>query len=167
MGKLQLGNKDCLVLRTMRPNGVSSPVLLVDDRWEDVFLLQRLLRAAKTRHPIHSAIGGDDAMSYLQHCLANRSQLPCVIFLDIEMPDKDGFQVLQWVREQEPFDNVVMVMLSESEDPAHIERGYELGAQSFLTKFPSSKTLCEILKLADQPVGTGQKIPRRLRPSSP
>lgn len=148
---------------TMRSNKLGAPVLLVDDRWEDIFLIQRLLRAANTKHPLHSAIGGVDAIGYLHRCLANRTQIPCVIFLDIGMPETDGFQVLQWVREQPELENVVVVMLADSEDPAAIERAHELGAQSFLCKFPSSKTLAEILEHADFPTGVRQVLPRHLR----
>jgi CheY-like chemotaxis protein len=147
----------------MQQNKGLAPVLVVDDRWEDIFLTQRLLRATRTKHPIHSATGGAEAIDYLQRCFTDSTLIPCVIFLDTDMPMTSGLHVLQWVREQEVFKNVVIVMLSDSEEPADIELAYEMGAHSHLTKFPSSKTLAEILEQANLPVGPRQKLPAHLR----
>jgi CheY-like chemotaxis protein len=138
-----------------------SPVLIVDDRWEDNFLLQRLLRVAKIRNPVITAGGGAEAMDLVEHCLRDgRPALPCLIYVDLNMPDKNGFDVLQWVREHSALNEVAVVMLAGSDSPADAARAYELGAQSYLVKYPSSQTLAEIVELASLPVSLRGSFPR-------
>jgi len=138
---------------TMRAREIDQfdPVLIVDDRWEDVFLLQRLLRSTKTTRRVCTAGGGPEAIRYFVDCIEYGAQIPALVLLDISMPTKDGFDVLRWIRQHEAFKHVVVVMLSVSDDPADISKAQELGAQGYLAKYPSSQTLAEILELLTLP----------------
>ena len=138
-----------------------APVLIVDDRWEDNFLLQRLLRVAKIGYPVHAASGGAEAIDLLQLAMSDSTRrLPFVVFLDVTMPQLSGFDVLQWMREQPALRDTAVVMLSASENPADVQKAYELGAQSYLTKYPSSKTLAEIVELAALPANLRGVFPK-------
>lgn len=140
-----------------------SPVLIVDDRWEDNFLLQRLLRVAKIRNPVITAGSGAEAVDLLEHCLRDkRPALPCLVYLDVGMPERSGFDVLQWIRDHAALNEVAVVMLSASDNPADVQRAYELGAQSYLVKYPSSQTLAEVVELASLPISLRGSFPRSL-----
>lgn len=134
-------------------NEAPAPVLIVDDRWEDNFLLQRLLRVAKIAHPVHTAGGGQEAVEVMRQCLAEPSRpTPFLVFLDMNMPGRSGFDVLQWIREHAALRAVSVVMLSDSDNPTEVQTAFDLGAQSFLAKYPSSQTLAEIVDLAALPL---------------
>lgn len=65
------------------------------------------------------------------------------------MPQTSGFDVLQWIREQEELSNVVVVVMSGSRDDTDIERAYSLGANSYLvkpTRFEDMVKMMESLK---------------------
>jgi DNA-binding response OmpR family regulator len=57
-----------------------------------------------------------------------------VVLVDIEMPEIDGFEIVQRVRSHEDLQNLPIVMLTSREDIASIDRAYNLGATSFVTK---------------------------------
>jgi CheY-like chemotaxis protein len=60
--------------------------------------------------------------------------LPSLLLLDLKMPRKDGFEVLEWIRSQPDFFALRVVVLSSSEVQSDIDRAYELGANSYLVK---------------------------------
>ena len=65
------------------------------------------------------------------------------------MPGANGFEVLKWIRSNEAFENLVVVVMSGSRDDADIHRAYELGANSYLikpTKFEDLVKMMESLK---------------------
>jgi len=72
---------------------------------------------------------------------------------------REGFAVASTCSGQEALENVVVVMLSDSEEPAEIQMAYELGAQWCLAKYPSSKTLAKILEQVDLTGVSGVEIP--------
>jgi CheY-like chemotaxis protein len=136
-------------------------VLIVDDRWEDNFLLQRLLRVAKVPHPVHTAGGGQEAIEVLQLSISDSTrQIPFLVFLDAKMPGRSGFEVLQWIREHAVLRNIAVVMLSDSDNPSEVQTAYDLGAQSYLAKYPSSQTLGEIVSLAALPLHLRGNFPK-------
>ena len=51
------------------------------------------------------------------------------------MPRRDGHEVLKWIRSQPGFKSLPVVMLTQSVQPADVERAFELGVTSYLKKF--------------------------------
>ena len=66
--------------------------------------------------------------------LRNKSYLPNLIFLDLNMPGRNGFHVLQEIREMQEFDHIPVIILSTSNDPVATYRAKNLGANLFLNK---------------------------------
>jgi CheY-like chemotaxis protein len=56
------------------------------------------------------------------------------MLLDVQMPRKDGFAVLQWIRNQEDLRGLPVVMFSSSGDAQDVRRAYDLGATSYIVK---------------------------------
>ncbi|NMH26988.1 response regulator [Flavobacterium silvaticum] len=78
--------------------------------------------------------------------LDNPPPQPVVVFLDLNMPGFNGFEVLKRVRSNEAFSNLPVVIFSTSSDEASIERSRELGANFYVTKsshFPTLKKSIE------------------------
>jgi CheY-like chemotaxis protein len=135
-----------------------APILIVDDRWEDNFLLQRLFRVAQVANPVSAATSGQEAIQYLK--IARIA--PCLVCLDTKMPLHGGLDVLHWIREHDILRVTAVVILTGSSDPADAQRAYELQADSYLLKYPSSQTLGEIVALANLPPSLRGEFPRSI-----
>jgi len=113
-------------------------MLVVDDDQNDVTLVKRAFDRAGLRNPIQTVTSGTEALAYLQgdHPYSDRTQypLPALLFLDIKMPPPDGFDVLRWIRHQNQFAKLCVVMLTGSDDIRDANLAYRLGADSFLVK---------------------------------
>lgn len=127
------------------------PVLLIDDSHEDLFLAKRLLARAGVTHPIVTIDGGEEAIVFLRATtLPGATELrPVLIFCDVKMPIRDGFEVLQWVRSQKMLERVPMYILSGGNLETDKEKALQLGATGYFAKFPSAETLKQIIDLAD------------------
>ena len=101
-------------------------VLLVDD--DPVNLKRAQLILAKEGFRIAATLSGKQAFSFLSK---NR---PDIIFLDINMPEMDGFEVLERLKGDDGLRPIPVVLLSADTDEAVRERGLALGAAGFLGK---------------------------------
>jgi CheY-like chemotaxis protein len=114
------------------------PVLLADDNENDILMFRRAARRAKFNQPLHVVNNGEEAIAYLkgEGQFQDREQfpLPGLVLLDLKMPRLNGFDVLQWVREQPQFASMQVVVMSSSDEICDINRAYQLGANSFLVK---------------------------------
>lgn len=124
-------------------------VLLVEDSEDDVILFQMSWRKAGAPHPLQHVEDGKQAIDYLggNDAYANRGQfpLPFLMLLDLKLPEVDGFDVLQWTRARPAFDDLCVVILSSSPEAKDVQRAYQLGANSYLTKPAAPATLVELL----------------------
>ncbi len=116
----------------------SDTVLLVEDDPDAVFLLQRAFRKANLQNPIEVARDGQEAIDYLSqqgaYAHRKRDRQPVLMLLDLKMPRKTGFEVLEWLRQQPGLQRLVVVVLTSSNQPADINRAYDLGSNSYLVK---------------------------------
>ena len=123
----------------------------MDDSSDDVLLLKRAFKKAGVANPLHSVKSGREAIAYLQGIppFDDRAKhpLPSVILLDLQMPDGDGFDVLQWIRNKFPNGGLLVVVLTRVEELRKINRAYALGANSFLTKPGNAEELQELIRI--------------------
>ena len=114
------------------------PILVVDDDEQDVIFLSRAFRKAGLDYWIIHVLDGEQAVDYLsgQNTFADRSYypLPSLMLLDIKMPKRDGFDVLQWVLTREDLKAVPVVMFSSSFHQEDVEKAKALGAADYLRK---------------------------------
>jgi CheY-like chemotaxis protein len=114
------------------------PILIVDDDRDEAKLTER---AVATLHPgmaIKLLYSGQALCAYLQEAEALLPReihpLPCVILLDLRMPEMDGFGVLEWMRGKPEFAQIPIVVLSGHSELEHLRRAYALSARGFLVK---------------------------------
>jgi CheY-like chemotaxis protein len=120
-------------------NGNEGHVILVaEDDENHVFFIQRAFERASLLNPVHFVPDGEQAIAYLagEGKYANRDEfpLPSLLLLDLKMPNKDGFDVLEWVRQHPTLSALRIIVLTTSGATKDINRAYKLGANSFLTK---------------------------------
>ena len=116
----------------------SDVILVAEDDENHVLLIQRAFKHACLLNPVHFVADGEQVVAYLsgKGKYANRREfpLPCLLLLDLKMPNKNGFEVLSWLRRQPTLAALRVVILTMSGAASDINRAYELGANSFLTK---------------------------------
>ncbi len=110
-------------------------ILLVEDNPGDVRLTVEALRDAKVSNNLAVVPDGAEALSYLRrengYAGANR---PDVILLDLNLPRKDGREVLSEIKEDESFRRIPVVILTTSKAEQDILHSYALHANCYITK---------------------------------
>ena len=112
-------------------------ILLVEDDPGHARLIEKNLRRANLANDIIVLDNGQKAIDFLlrQGDYANDRHLdPLLILLDLNLPIKSGFQVLQVIKADERTKHIPVVMLTTSEVPQEIERCYALGCNVYVTK---------------------------------
>jgi len=113
-------------------------ILLAEDDANDVFFLERAFEKAGLDKVLRIVRDGDQAIQYLsgKGIYADRQEYPSpfLMLLDLKMPGTDGFQVLQWLRNNPEFRRLLVVVLTSSNLQSDVDRAYELGANSYLVK---------------------------------
>lgn len=134
-------------------SAVTHTILIVDDNDDDVFALQRALKKTGTANPQQVVTNGREAIAYLagngRYVDRAAYPLPFLLFLDLKMPLTDGFEVLGWMREQPQLSQIVVIVLSGSDERKDHQRAYTLGARSYLVKPPTPSDLQQILVSMD------------------
>jgi CheY-like chemotaxis protein len=126
-------------------------ILLVEDNEDDVFFMQRAIRACGIEHHVQVAEDGQVAIDYLsgteQYKDRQKFPLPFLIFLDLKMPRRSGLDVLQWIRTQPHLKTMLVLILTTSREDSDVQRAYELGVNSFLVKPPGADQLKDLVAL--------------------
>jgi CheY-like chemotaxis protein len=127
----------------------SATILLVEDEPSDVFLMKRALKGAQILNPLQVACDGQQAIDYLSGTgqFSDRIQfpIPSIIFLDLKLPYKSGFDVLGWIRGHSHLDQTLVMVLTSSSEERDIAQCYKLGARTFLVKPPTPAMLLELM----------------------
>jgi CheY-like chemotaxis protein len=126
-------------------------ILLVEDNEDDVFFMQRAIRACGIEHHVQVAEDGQVAIDYLSGTGQDKDRqkfpLPFLIFLDLKMPRRSGLDVLQWIRTQPHLKTMLVLILTTSREDSDVQRAYELGVNSFLVKPPGADQLKDLVAL--------------------
>lgn len=121
-------------------------VLAIDDSKADNDLLKAAFSDVKPSCEVRAFTTANDAQAYLAEDPA-RNPPPALILLDIQMPGKDGFDFLQWLRRQEAdWRRTPVIMLSTSQNRTDVKKAYESGANSYLVKPSGYGELVEMVQ---------------------
>ncbi len=130
-----------------------SVILLAEDNENDVIMLRRAFQKAHFLNPLHVVENGEEAIAYLKgegkYASRDEYPLPTVLLLDLKLPRKNGFEVLEWIRQHPTLSSLRVVVLTSSDQIRDVNRAYQLGANSFLVKpldFPEFVRMSEALK---------------------
>src|SRR5687768_9661684 len=122
-------------------------ILLVEDNEDDIVLEQEALAEAKLVNIMHVVRDGEQAMAYLQRQgQYHDAKIPGMILLDINMPKKNGFEVLKEIKADAGLRHIPVVMLTTSENERDIVKSYAKGACSFITKPMDFDKFGEVIK---------------------
>ncbi len=111
------------------------PILMIaDDDADDVVIFKDLIKeifeVSSQTYTLHTVFDGVELMKVLDTLPA----LPDVLFLDINMPLKNGMNCLREIKGNEKYKNMRVIMLSTSTFYAHVRLAYESGAELYIIK---------------------------------
>ena len=110
-------------------------ILLVEDNPGDADLAMEALRDSKVLNTVHHVPDGEEAMLFLRrHGKYEKSPRPDLVLLDLNMPKKDGREVLSEIKADPALKRIPVVILTVSKDEEDILKSYNLHANCFITK---------------------------------
>lgn len=109
-------------------------LLLIEDNEADVLLTREVFEEIDNTIKISVARDGAKAINYLSDVQHTKRELPQLILLDINLPKKNGFEVLKYIKSNEKLSKIPVVMMTTSSSKYDIEKSIELGADGFFTK---------------------------------
>lgn len=122
-------------------------ILLVEDSPADVRLTREALKDARVSNNIRVAMDGVDALDFLyargKHAGA---PAPDLILLDLNLPRKNGLEVLQEIKQDEQLRRIPVVVLTTSHADQDILRSYELNANAYVSKPVDLEQFLEVVK---------------------
>jgi CheY-like chemotaxis protein len=119
-------------------------IVLCDDNEDDRFLFQEALSETSLETTLAIVDGGEALMDYLGESTVK----PDAIFLDLNMPRKNGFECLKEIRRIEKFKATPIIIFSTSTDVGSINKTYDLGANLYVTKPSDFTALSGIIEQA-------------------
>ncbi len=117
---------------------VDLTILLAEDNEDEATLFQMAMEKANVPAQLQTVRDGEKAISYLkgEGTYADRTAhpIPDILLLDLNMPRVNGFEVLEWVRDHAPYQNLIVYVLSASSREVDVQRVYDLHANSYVRK---------------------------------
>lgn len=133
----------------MHPNKHKVKILVVDDNEDDVILLQEAINKCDGVELLRVLEDGQAAIHFLQQEEPyEQTSLPDIILLDINMPKRNGFEVLQMLKADDSLLSIPTIILTSSDREEDIQKAYRLGASTYLKKpfdFDALKSMAQKL----------------------
>lgn len=113
-------------------------VLIVEDEEAHAALIDKNLKRAGIENPIYIVSNGQEAMDLIQN-EQKQAELhiqpeSLLILLDLNIPNMDGFQVLEKIRSSKKTENTIIFILTSSANQKEVDRCYHLGCNLFIVK---------------------------------
>jgi chemotaxis family two-component system response regulator Rcp1 len=135
-------------------------ILLVEDNPGDVDLAREALENSKIDNLIHAVGNGEEAMDFLRrkgkYADAPR---PDLVLLDLNLPRKDGREVLAEIKSDEDLKRIPVVILTSSKDEEDILKAYNLHANCYITKPMDLNQFIKVVKSIEDFWFTVVKLP--------
>ncbi|MCY7291700.1 MAG: response regulator [Ferruginibacter sp.] len=110
-------------------------ILLVEDNEGDIYLVTEALEEGKIVNKISVARDGKEALDFLdKKGKYEKEELPDLILLDVNLPKKNGHEVLEYIKEKEALKQIPVIMLTTSSAEKDILMSYKNHANCFITK---------------------------------
>jgi len=135
-------------------------ILLVEDNEDDIVIIQEAFAEAKLVNVINTVRDGEEALAYLRregrYKFARR---PGLILLDINMPKKNGFEVMEAMKADPQLQSIPIIMMTMSDREDDIIRAYAGGACSYICKPVELDQFSAVIKQFDLYWGAISRTP--------
>jgi CheY-like chemotaxis protein len=126
----------------MLQDGNRGPVLLAEDDDDDFLLIQEAFAQLGLSHALQRVRDGEELLDHL----SRQPAPPSLLLLDLNMPRKDGREVLREIRHDSRFHYLPVVALTTSNNPDDVTLSYQMGASSFVHKPTRFGDLVQVVK---------------------
>ncbi|MBO1048265.1 MAG: response regulator [Dolichospermum sp. DEX182a] len=127
--------------------GTHKIIFLVEDNKADIRLIQEALKTSSLPHQVVTVRDGVEAMNYLhQEGEYANAQRPDLILLDLNLPRKDGREVLAEIKSDPQLKRIPVIILTTSKNDDDIFHSYDLHANCYITKSRNLSELFQIIK---------------------
>ena len=112
-------------------------IVMIEDDDGHAKLIEKILRRAGIMNQIIHLDNGRKAADYLLgrgEYAKNRPEAPMLILLDLNLPELDGFQILELIKQDDKTKLIPVIILTTTDNPKEVERGYALGCNVYITK---------------------------------
>lgn len=132
----------------MNNGGETRLILVAEDDVDDRIIFAEALREAQITNPVEFVHDGVELMEYLDRSRTKNSSrtIPSLIVLDLNMPKKDGREVLIDLRSDSDFNCIPVIVFTTSQSPYDINRAYRDGANTYVCKPSAFDDLVNVLK---------------------
>jgi len=135
-------------------------VLLVEDDPGDVVLIKEAFEFNKVHNALHVVSDGVQALDFLYRRNGHEgAPRPDLVLLDLNLPRKDGREVLEEVKADSDLRTIPIVVLTTSEAEEDILRSYDLHANAYVTKPVDFDRFIEVVRMIDNFFVTVVKLP--------
>lgn len=135
---------------TTKLNGLH-PILIAEDDEDDYLLTIEALKEAGVDTQIKWVKDGEELMNYLEPLGASRkkphAEFPSLILLDLNMPRKDGREVLDEIKKNKTLRKIPVIVLTTSKADTDISHAYDLGVNSYIQKPVRFNEFVEVVKV--------------------
>lgn len=136
-------------------------ILLVDDDPVDVRLTREALRESKVQATVEAVYDGMEALAYLRReGKYTQAERPDLILLDLNMPKKDGREVLNEIKTDPSLRRIPVVILTTSGADEDVLRTYDLGANAYVVKPVNLQQLITVVQSIEDFWFTIVRLPR-------
>lgn len=136
-------------------------ILLIEDNPGDVRLTKEALKENKVLNELHVVSDGEEAMKFLRRSKGfEKKPRPDLILLDLNLPKKDGREVLAEIKNDDNLKRIPVIILTSSKSEEDIFKTYNLHANCYLTKPISLESFINVIKSIEDFWFTVVKLPK-------
>jgi CheY-like chemotaxis protein len=137
-------------MQSLHGHGRAITILMADDDEDDRDLARDALEGTRLGERMEFVVDGQDLIDYLRHdgpYVAEATPRPSIILLDLNMPRKDGREALAELKADDALRQIPVVVLTTSSDEVDVQKAYDLGASSYITKPVTHSQLAEVMQM--------------------
>ncbi len=139
----------------------SPVILIVEDNPGDIRLIQEALKMSSANPTLSFVRDGVEALYFLETRKREPSNdFPQLIVLDMNLPKKSGFEVLEFVKRDAMLKRIPVIVLSSSQNPEDVAKAYDLRANCYLTKPTNFEAFIDVVKAIEYFLVRTGTVPR-------
>jgi CheY-like chemotaxis protein len=124
----------------------SKPIMLIEDDSADVLIIKKALDELQIRNELVQKENGEEGMEYLKN---SSNALPCIIFLDLNMPKMNGIEFLKIIKNENSLKQIPVVALTTSQNIEDISACFKNGIAGYIVKPVDYKKFVKAIRIVD------------------
>ncbi len=125
----------------------SKPILLVEDDEVDAITTRKALSEIDIHNELILKCDGKEAMEYL---MDEKNKKPCIILLDLDMPEMDGFEFITAVKSEDNLKKIPLIVLAASDEERNITKAFDSFAAGYILKTVEFGQFVERMRIVDK-----------------